>query len=297
MVLDRHQVDFVEVQNFGDVTTIDETFNLPGAHPISAIIVEWETEDAAANVNTSFDNVDVEIAGNSLLSRITGEQVRHLTEWHRRRTPDAPAAALTETNRLYIPMSRFAGDRQFGLPADRFNARLSIQASLDGADTTNAMRVFVEQMLDMGGQGMAVPKISAPDVVNVDGGEDWQVEGNAGRRLAALYIDADNDDLLNGERVRVGLNNRQETLFNVEHDLHSDVWMLQERDVVDDAIPAGFLAFPLDRSRRVAEAVPTGRGEAIRDFRVEGSAAAGAATGDVELLQEDYVVLAPADNN
>lgn len=294
MTLDRHQLDFHTVETFGDAD-VDHTFALPGAHPIAAIMLEWNLEDSAANVESAIDAIDVEIAGNSLLGRISGEQLRSLVEWHRGRASAAPAAGLTETQRLYIPFARFGGDGQFGLPADRFNARLIFQGSRTTSDTQNEVRVFVEQMVGMGGRGMVVPKVSQPDSEEVDGGEDWQLEGNPGRRLSALYVDADNEDLLAGSRVEVHNNNRQETVYEVDHEVH-DEWMLQERQIIDDTIPAGFLAFPYDRQRALEAAVPTGRDSPLRDFTVEGTADGAAATGDVNLLQEDYVVLAPAEN-
>lgn len=288
MVLDTHQVDHHAVENFGD-NDVDHTFRLPGAHPISALLIEWELEDSAANVESTIDAVDVEIAGESLLSGLSGSTLRNLVEWWRGRSEAAPAAGLTETHRLYLPFGRFPADPRWLLPAHEFNARLSFQGNRTTSDTQNTVRVFVEQVLDLP-EEIVTPKVSEPDDATVDDGDDWRLEGNPGRRLASLYLEADATALLDGGRIQVHNNNRQETVYEVDRDVHQ-VWMLQERDIRDDALDATFLAFPYDRQRALAQAVATGRNRALRDFAIEGTVEAGAAQGDVNLLQEDYVSL------
>jgi len=288
MVLDTFQLDHHAVEHYGD-NNIDDTFRLPGAHPLSALMLEWDLEDSAANVASVIDSIDVEIAGESLFSGLDGSTMRNLIEWWRGRAEAAPADGLTETHRLYIPFGRFPQDPNFMLPAHEFNARLKFQGSHGGADTLNALRVYVEQAFQVPDQ-IVTPKVSRPDDVTVGGGEDWQVQGNPGRSLASLFLQAGNTDIVDGGRMQVHNNNRQETVYEIERDVHQ-VWMLQERQIRDDVVDDTFLAFPYDRQRTLKTAVPTGRNKVLRDFRVEGSAASGAAQADVELLQEDYVVL------
>jgi hypothetical protein len=289
MVLDRFQLDHHTVENYGD-NDADDEIDLPGAHPISALLLEWDLEDGSSNVESAIDKLDVTIGGESLFSGISGATMRNLIEWWRGRVESAPSDGLTETHRLYIPFSRFPMDGSFMLPAHEFNASLTFQGSRTTSDTKNDLRVYVEQVMQVPEQ-MVTPKVSNPDTASsVAGGSDWKVEGKAGRRLASLYLEADNTDLLDGSRLQVHNNNRQETPYEIDRQI-AQVWALQERNHLDDAITSTFVPFPYDRERVLKAAIPTGRKQALRDFNIEGTAASGATSGDIDLLQEDYVVL------
>lgn len=288
MVVDRFQVQQIAVENFGN-NAVDDTIGLPDAHPVSAIILEWILEDSAANVNSSIDAFDVEIAGESLFSRMPGDVLRDLIEWNRGRVEGAPGAGLTEVHRLRIPFDRAPMD-SWMLPAHEFNAALSFQGSLDTADTQNTLRVSVEQALGKLPDQIVTPKFSNPDDVSVDAGEDWRLEARRGRRLAALYLEAGNTDVLDGQRLTAHVNNRQETIYDVFRAPYQ-VHMLHERNIRDDALPGTFVAFPVDRQRAYQQAVPTGKQGRVNDVIVEGAATSGAATASIDLWQEDYVAL------
>lgn len=291
MAIAPFQQQFDQVESYGVDVDVDDSYKLPGSRPISKIIIRHTLEDSASNVASSIDLIDVEIAGISLFGRLTGAQLRKLTKLWMGYTPAAPSAALTEVQELVIPFGRFPGDPQWALPADRFNARLIYQASNTNADTQNDVEIFVEQLpIRSGDQPMVTRKVSQPDDVTPSAGTDWKLEGNAGERLAALYLDYNDVDNVDGARLQLGFNNRQETPYDLSREALEE-FMLTTYNLRDDTLPTTFLAFPLDRAGSFEAAIPTGKQSNQRDFAIEGTAASSGVSGDIELLQEAYARL------
>lgn len=291
MPLAPFQQDHHTTETYGTDADVDDTIDLPGAHPISKIIIRHTATDSTANAGTTVDNVDIDIAGQSLLGGLDGAQLRALTKFYVGYTPSAPSAGTTEVQELIIPFGRFPGDTQFMLPADLFNARLIYEASVTAADNTNEVQVHVEQILGRSPEGLVTRKVSVPDLVSsVSADQDWQLEANTGRRLSGFYLDYNDVDNVDGSRLEVSFNNGQETPFEARRE-ELEEFALSTYNLRDDSLPSQVLPLPFDRQGNPANAVPTGKNAEVRDVRVEGTAAGSGTSGDINLLQEDYVQL------
>jgi len=291
MPLAPFQQQHATTKSYATGADVDDTIGLPGAHPISKIIIRHELEDSTGNVGSSIDKVDIDIGGNSLLGGLTGAQMRALTKFYTGYTPSAPAAGTTEVQELVIPFGRAPGDTKFMLPADLFNARLVYEASQTNSDTKNELQVHVEQILGRSPEGLITRRISVPDRVNaVSADQDWQLNANVGRRMAGIYLDYNDVDNIDGSRLEVTLNNNQESPYEVRRE-ELEEFALSTYNLRDDTLPSQVLPMPFGRRGKLANAVPTGQDADVRDVRIEGKAAGSGTSGDIQLLQEDYVQL------
>lgn len=293
MPIAPYQQQHHTTENYGTDADVDDTIDLPGAWPISKIVVRHAAVDSTDNAGLDVDKIDVDIAGQSLLGGLSGAQLRALTKYYTGYATSGPGAATTEVQELTIPFGRFAGDARFMLPADEFNARLIYQATVGNADTTNQVQVHVEQIMGQSPDGLITRKVSIPDTVTPTASNAWKLDANTGRNLAALYLDYNDVDNIDGSRLEVAFNNRQEVPYEIRRQ-ELEEFLLTTYNIRDDTLPSQVLAFPFDRQGAPGNAIPTGKNAPVRDVTVEGTAAGSGLSGDINLIQEDYVQLGQA---